>query len=95
MRAKLSDHLLFLGEKESLDRGGDVFQKNKVRGPSVEVGKKRGGGFDSCQKYSEDPWDTEVNNEINLSCKTRCEITLGPKIKCLDFYAVNESVEIC
>ena len=56
---------------------------------------KKGGGVDSCQKYSEDPWDTEVNNEINLSCKTRCEITLGPKIKCLDFYAVNESVEIC
>ena len=42
MRAKLSDHLLFLGEKESLDRKGDVFQKNKVRGPSAE-GEKGGG----------------------------------------------------
>ena len=61
MRAKLSDHLLFLGEKESLDRKGDVFQKNKVRGPSAEG--EKGGGLDSCcQKYSEDPWDTEVNN---------------------------------
>lgn len=94
MRAKLSDHLLFLGEKESLDRRGDVFQKNKVRGPSAEGEGE--GDFDSCcQKYSEDPWDTEVNNEINLLWKTRCEITLGPKIKCLDFHAVNESVEIC
>ena len=78
MRAKLSDHLLFLGEKESLDRRGDVFQKNKVRGPSADGGKKE--GLDSCcQKYSEDPWDTEVNNEINLICKTRCEITLVPR----------------
>ena len=93
MRAKLRDHLLFLGEKALTE---EVFSR-KIR---LEVlqwkwGKKRG-GFDSCcQKYSEDPWDTEVNNEINLSCKTRYEITLGPKIKCLDFYAVNESVEIC
>lgn len=62
----------------------------------LEVLQQRGKkGLGSFQKYSEeDAWDTEVNNEVNIICKTRCETTLGAKIKCLDIYAVNESVEI-